>query len=81
MCGLVFSEGPALRRHLRNEHPGAGKCLIIRGAKYMLITHYDIVVNPNRGAKTQAEIIAGQNAIRRWVLQGGLRCPYQFPRG
>ncbi|KAF3392838.1 hypothetical protein F1880_008889 [Penicillium rolfsii] len=26
MCGLVFPEGPALRRHIRNEHSGAGEC-------------------------------------------------------
>ncbi|KAJ5910742.1 uncharacterized protein N7473_000045 [Penicillium subrubescens] len=54
MCGLVFPEGPALRRHIRNEYSGA-------------------VVNPSRRAKTQPEIIAGQNAIRRWVLEGGWR--------
>jgi hypothetical protein len=24
MCGLQFSSQPALRRHIRNAHPGAG---------------------------------------------------------
>ncbi|KAJ5875039.1 uncharacterized protein N7473_012386 [Penicillium subrubescens] len=52
--GLVFSEGPALHRYIRNEYSGA-------------------VVNPNSRAKTQYEIIAGQNAIRRWVLEGSWR--------
>jgi hypothetical protein len=29
MCGMLFSEGPALRRHIRNAHSGACKCLLI----------------------------------------------------
>lgn len=45
---------PALRRHIRNDHPGS-------------------LTNPSRSQITVTESLAGENALKNWVLSGGLR--------
>ncbi|KAA8643697.1 uncharacterized protein ATNIH1004_010471 [Aspergillus tanneri] len=54
MCGQPVGSQIALRRHIRNAHPGA-------------------TLNPFRTNIPQAERIAGENALKRWILSRGWR--------
>ncbi|KAF5858235.1 hypothetical protein ETB97_004641 [Aspergillus alliaceus] len=54
MCGQSIASQIALRRHIRNAHPGA-------------------TLNPSRTNIPQAERIAGENALKQWVLSKGWR--------
>ncbi|KAA8646711.1 uncharacterized protein ATNIH1004_005386 [Aspergillus tanneri] len=54
MCGQPVRSQIALRRHIRNAHPGA-------------------TLNPFCTNIPQAERIAGENALKQWILSRGWR--------